>query len=240
MAVKRRDPEQIYRDVMAKFDVETRERIQGVIIDYGVEKADPFFLIFLAMGHLLTLVQTAPENWRALFDEFKGDLDAWTTQNLRTLEAINRQSEISDRLIRSFQELSNLTTSSSEETQRLHKELTRLNGELALFKDSLMQAVNQTASNSQTLLDQFRRTEQRVSVLERQLTWTLACSVVTLAFVVLCGSLAYGRLAGEVKFAQVLLAQERKRSIWTLEKANREECWFGIKPASDPQCQQFQ
>ena len=240
VATRRRDPEQIYRDVMAKFDAETRDRIQGVIIDYGVEKADPFFLIFLAMGHLLTLVQTAPENWQALFDEFKGDLDAWTTQNLRTLEAINRQSEISDRLIRSFQELSNLTTSSNDETQKLHRELTRLNGELALFKGSLTQAVNQTASNSKALLDRFQTTEQRVSLLENQLSWTLGCSIATLAVVLLGGALSHWRLAKEVEFAQMLLVQERKRSIWTLEKANREECWFGIKPLSDPQCHEFQ
>ena len=237
MVVKRRDPEQIYRDLMAKFDAETRDRIQGVIIDYGVEKADPFFLIFLAMGHLLALVETAPENWRALFDEFKGDLDAWTTQNLRTLEAINRQSEISDRLIRSFQELSNLTVSSNDETKRLHSELTRLNGELAQFKGSLTQAVNQTASNSKALLERFQKTEQRVSLLEDHLSWTLGCSIATLAVILLGGTFSHWRLAREVEFAQRLLVQERQRSGWMLEKANREECWFGIKPADDPQCQ---
>ena len=239
MATKRRDPEQIYRDVMAKFDAQTRDRIQGVIIDYGIEKADPFFLIFLAMGHLLTLVQTAPENWQALFDEFKGDLDAWTTQNLRTLEAINQQSQISERLIRSFQELSTLTTSSNDETLKLHRELTRLNTELEAFKGSLIQAVNQNTANSQTLLNRFQSNEKKVAQLERQMTWTLSCSAVTLAAVVIGGSISYGRLAKEVNFAQVLLVQERKRSIWTLEKATRAECFYGIKPQSDPDCQQF-
>ena len=71
------------------------------------------------------------------------------------------------------------------------------------------------------------------------MTWTLACSVLTLAAVVIGGSLSYGRLAKEVEVAQSLLVQERKRSIWTLEKANRAECFYGIKPQSDPQCQQF-
>lgn len=237
MATRRRDPEQIYRDVMAKFDAQTRDRIQGVIIDYGIEKADPFFLIFLAMGHLLTLVQTAPENWQALFDEFKGDLDAWTTQNLRTLEAINQQSQISERLIRSFQELSTLTTSSNDETLKLHRELTRLNGELEAFKGSLIQAVNQNTANSQTLLNRFQSNEKKVAQLERQMTWTLSCSAATLAIVFVGGAFSHWRLAKEVNFAQVLLVQERKRSIWTLEKANRAECWYGIKPQSDPQCQ---
>ena len=181
MATKRRDPEQIYRDVMAKFDAQTRDRIQGVIIDYGIEKADPFFLIFLAMGHLLTLVQTAPENWQALFDEFKGDLDAWTTQNLRTLEAINQQSQISERLIRSFQELSTLTTSSNDETLKLHRELTRLNTELEAFKGSLIQAVNQNTANSQTLLSRFQSNEKKVAQLERQMTWTLSWGTASVA-----------------------------------------------------------
>lgn len=238
MVIKRRDPEQIYRDVMAKFDAQTRDRIQGVIIDYGVEKADPFFLIFLAMGHLLTLVETAPENWQALFDEFKGDLDAWTTQNLRTLEAINRQSQISDRLIRSFQELSNLTTASSDGTQRLRSELTRLSSELATLKSSLTRTADRTEENSLALVKRFKSTEDRVKTLEKQLTWTSACSAVTLAAVVVGGSLGYRQLAKEVEFAQMLLVQERKRSIWTLEKANRAECFYGIKPPSDPQCQE--
>jgi len=237
VATKRRDPEQIYRDVMAKFDAQTRDRIQGVIIDYGVEKADPFFLIFLAMGHLLTLVETAPEHWQTLFDEFKGDLDAWTTQNLRTLEAINHQSQISDRLIRSFQALSNLTTSSSDETKKLNKELTRLNGELTQFKDSLMQAAARTEENSLALLKRFKRTEQQVEALESQQIWILNCSLAVLAVVLFGGLFSHWRLMQEVEFAQRLLVDERKRSIWVLEKANRAECWYGIKPASDPQCQ---
>ena len=234
---RRRDPEQIYRDVMAKFDPQTRDKIQGVIIDYGVEKADPLFLLFLAMGHLRALIETAPENWRALFDKFKKDLDAWTTQNLRTLEAINQQSQISERLIRSFQELSNLTTSSNDETIRLNKELTRLNGELETFKGSLMQSAARTEENSLALLKRFKRTEQQIEVLENQQTWILSCSAAILAVVVFGGALSHWRLMQEVEFAQRLLVDERERSIWTLEKANRAECWYGIKPASDPQCQ---
>ncbi|MFK8185265.1 MAG: DUF6753 family protein [Phormidesmis sp.] len=237
MARNRRDPEQIYRDVMAKFDPATRDRIQGVIIDYGVEKADPFFLVFLAMGHLLTLVQTAPENWQALFDEFKGDLDAWTTQNLRTLEAINQQSLISERLIQSFQELSSLTTSSSSETRKLHGELTRLNAELDSLKLSLSQAADRIDSSNQALAKKFGRTEKRVAALEGMLTWTLGCSAATLAAVVMGGAVAYGRLAKEVEFTQLMLVDERKKSGWILEKASRAECWYGIKPQSDPQCQ---
>ena len=237
VARNRRDPEQIYRDVMAKFDPATRDRIQGVIIDYGVEKADPFFLVFLAMGHLLTLVQTAPENWQALFDDFKGDLDAWTTQNLRTLEAINAQSQISERLIRSFQELSSLTTSSSDETRKLHGELTRLNTELDALKGSLNQAADRIDSSNQALAKKFGGTEKKIALLERQLTWTLGCSGATLVMLVVGGAISYGRLAREVEFTQLMLVDERKKTGWILEKANRAECWYGIKPQGDPQCQ---
>lgn len=240
MARKRRDPEQIYRDVMAQFDAETRARVQDVIISYDLDTADPFFLVFLAMGHLLTLVETAPENWQALFDDFKGDLDAWTTQNLRTLEAINQQSKLSERLIRSFQELSNLTTSSSAETRTLQVELTRLNSELDALKRSWGQATDRTERSNQALENRLKNTEHKIKALENQLTWTLVCSAATLALVLVGGTLSHRRLAKKVEWTQLLLVDERRRSIWTLEKANRAECFYGIKPQSDPQCQQFQ
>ena len=233
----RRDPEQIYRDVMAKFDPQARDRIQGVIIDYGVEKADPFFLVFLAMGHLLSLVEAAPENWKALFDEFKGDLDAWTTQNLRTLEAINQQSLVSERLIKSFQELSSLTAKSSEGTLRLKADLTRLTSELEAFKRSWEASASRIESSNLSLAKLFKGMEKRIVQLEGMLTWVWIFSVATLLAVVVMSSFTYWQLAKEANFTHRLLVDEREKSSWLLAKANRAECWYGIKVQSDPQCQ---
>lgn len=87
------------------------------------------------------------------------------------------------------------------------------------------------------LLSQFKSMEQKVEKLEDQQTWILNASAMILTFVVCGGVFSHWRLMREVEFAQRLLVDERKRSVWVLEKANRAECWYGIKPQSDPQCQ---
>lgn len=230
MAIRRRkDPDEVYRDVMASFDVETRARVQGFIISLGLDTHDPLFLFALASGYLVALVEQAPENWRALFDDFKQELGEWTTQNLRTLEAINQQSQSVDHLTISFQELSNLTISSNAGTQELRTALNQLIAVLKRHNGELGQIRSQTESSNQTLATRFSKTEKVVSGLESQRTWIWVIS----------GGLVWILCAGAL-LGYRQMAIQNERIGWLLEKANRQECLTGVKPADDPQCRQYQ
>ena len=230
MAIRRRkDPDQVYREVMASFDVETRARVQAFIISLGLDTHDPFFLFALASGYLVALVEKAPENWRALFDNFKQELEEWTTQNLRTLEAINQQSQSVEHLAISFQELSNLTISSNEETQELQIVLNQLIAVLKRHNGELSQILSQTRDSNQALETRFSTTEKVIISLESRRTWIWGINY----------GLMVGLIGGLIwlSWQQV---QQSERVGWLLEKANRQECATGVKPADDPQCRQFQ
>ena len=215
---------------------EHKARVRGLLMSYGVENDNEFYMLFVAFNHLTVLVQEAPENWRALFDDFEEKLDAWATQNLRTLEAINQQSDNTERMSRCFQELAKSMTSLSSETKASQARLETLNATLS----SLMGKVNQTESHSSNLLKRFKSAENKISRLENLVTLTSSASLALLAVIFIGGGLAYRQISQQNQLITWTLGQEYKRSGWLLEKATRAECANGMKPSSDPQCQQFQ
>ena len=221
---------------LAGQSAEVKARVQDILLRYDIDVENEFFLIFTAIGHLLAIVEESPENWRALFDEFERELEEWATQNLRTLEAINRQSDNTQRMSLCFQELAKSTINLSKETKASLTRLEKLNSLLS----GLTAKLDQTESLSQSLLSRFNQTDHRIERLERRVTLTSGCSLVLLALLLLGGGWAYRQIALEQEFTQVLQVGERKKTRWLLEKATRAECLNGIKPPSDPQCQQFQ
>lgn len=216
--------------------VEHKARVRGLLMSYGIEHDNEFYMLFVAFGHLTVLVQEAPENWRTLFDDFEAKLDQWATQNLRTLEAINRQSDQTERMSRSFQELARLTTYLSSETRASLTRLDRLNATLS----GLTGKLDLSESHSSNLLHRFKETDRRTERLENLVAWISGISLALAAVLVLGGGLAYRHIARQNEFIQMLQADQRRTSGWLLEKASRAECVNGIKPPSDPQCQQYQ
>ena len=215
---------------------EHKARVRGLLMSYGVEHDNEFYMLFVAFGHLTVLVQEAPENWRALFDEFEEKLDQWAQQNLRTLEAINQQSDNAERMSRAFHALVQSTTSLKQETEASLLSLDKLNTSLS----SLTGKLDLTESHSKSLLQRFKKTDQRIERLENLVTWISGCSLAVLLVLFFGGGLAYRHIAKQNHFIKVVLAHEDQRSGWLLEKANRQECVNGIKPPSDPQCRQYQ
>lgn len=217
--------------------VEHKARVRGLLLSYGIETDDhEFYMLFVAFGHLTVLVQEAPENWRTLFDEFEAKLDQWAQQNLRTLKAINQQSDNTERMTRGFQALVQSTTSLKQETEASLMRLDKLNVTL----NGLTGRLSQTENYSSSLLDRFRKTDQKIERLENLVTLTSACSLALLLVLFLGGVFAYRQIAKQNEFTQVLQGLTRKQTSWLLEKASREECANSIKPPSDPQCRQYQ
>lgn len=235
MLEKGRSRTALLDQALAGQSAEVRARVQNILLRYNIDVENEFFLIFTAIGHLLAIVEESPENWRSLFDDFEGELDQWATQNLRTLEAINQQSANTERMSLSFQALAKSTTSLSSETKASVTRLERLNATLS----SLAGQVSQSESLSSSLLQRFSGAEQRIGHLERLVTLTSSCSLVLLLVTVIGGGLSYRRIAQQNEFIKWVVANETERSEWLLEKATRAECLQGIKPPSDPQCQQY-
>ncbi|WP_038020454.1 DUF6753 family protein [Synechococcus sp. PCC 7335] len=199
-----------------------KARVRGVLRRLEIEDDDEFYIIITAIGYLMVLVEDAPENWRGLFDDFEEKLDAWSQQNVRTLEAIYQQADNTDRMAKCFRRLADSTTQLSSETKASLTRLTKLNGSL----DSLTGKLNRAESHSQQLAQMLQKSQLQLERLERRVTWTSSFSLAALVVLIVGGGFSYLRLA-----------HTSERAQWLLEKANRAECLSGIKPSSDSQCQ---
>jgi hypothetical protein len=82
MALSDRSRSELIDQALEGQSAEVKARVLAIIIRYNIDVRNEFFLIFVAIGHLLAIVEESPENWRALFDDFKRDLDQWTQANL--------------------------------------------------------------------------------------------------------------------------------------------------------------
>ena len=60
-----------------------KARVRGVLLRYGIEPDNEFYIIFVAIGQLLVLVEEAPEKWRSLFDDVHSELKQWSQENFK-------------------------------------------------------------------------------------------------------------------------------------------------------------
>lgn len=217
---------------------EVKARVQAIIIRYNIDVRNEFFLIFVAIGHLLAIVEIAPENWRSLFDEFERKLDEWSEQNLRTLAAIQQQGKETERMSQSFLKLTDSLKHSNSKTSELQttlislsKTFNRLNSKL----DGIQGESKTVLSKTEALSKKFETTESKLSNLENRVDWTWNINLGLIAVMLVC----LGAFAGSVWQQRAISSEQNERLGWLLDKANREECIDGIKPADDPQCQQY-
>ena len=220
-----------------------KARVRGVLRRLDIDDDHEFYIIVTAIGYLIVLVQDAPESWRQLFDEFEAELDEWSEQNLRTLAAINQQSELTERMSKGFRSLAASTNSLSSETKASQSRLQRLSDSLERSTQRLDKTESHSrelANYSRGLTEKFSHTDSRIKRLENLVIWISGCSLALLFTLFVGGVLAYRHVAHQNRIISWMMVGNSRRSEWMLDKANRAECVQGIKPPSDPQCQQFQ
>ena len=145
---------------------EVKARVLAIVVRYNIDVRNEFFLIFVAIGHLLAIVEIAPENWRSLFDEFERKLDEWSEQNLRTLAAIQQQGKETERMSQSFLKLTNSLKHSNSKTSELQttlislsKTFNRLNSKLDGIQGESKNGAQQDRSPQQEVRDDGKQTQ---------------------------------------------------------------------------------
>ena len=224
MSLENKNRAELVERALAGQSAEVKARVLAIIIRYDIDVRNEFFLIFVAIGHLLAIVEEAPENWRALFDEFERKLDEWSDQNLKTLAAIHQQGEAAERMSQSFLRLTDSLKGSATKTKELQSDLKALNRTLQTLSGSLG-SIN---SNSQALVSKFSRTEQLIEESQKQRTRASLISGSLLALL-FGGFMALG-------WQQY---RQGERIGWLLEKAARNECLTGVVPPETDGCQQY-
>ena len=218
---------------------EAKARVLGVLLRYGIDEDNEFFMIFVAIGHLLVLVEEAPENWQAFFDDIYGELNQWSSQNRKSLESLKLHTQTSAQLIQSLQRLIASMTASDDKSNKMLEMLNSLENRLSCTgsnSDSIRRRLNEMSEVIQFSSTKHNNTDNSIRHLQsiiNQQNWILSVSFwFSLALVI--GGCFLWRQNTQLQIQQ---QEQAEKMEWLLEKANRAECHYGIKPADDPQCQ---
>jgi hypothetical protein len=145
-------------------------RVLSLIIKFGIDPDEEFFLIIAAIGHLKVLVEDAPKEWQHLFELFSGELDQWATTNVEHLKLLASKTETIEHLALSCERLGNslelLQIVSQEQTNQLKSSIS-LSTELRELKQELKEGqrieagINQADSHLEKRDNPSRKSAQR-------------------------------------------------------------------------------
>lgn len=93
--------------VLAGKDPETKARTLDLIYRLRLEPTDELFLFCVAIGYLETIIVDAPEQWEAVFANFRTNLDQWKINHLKTLETSSHLADQIEQMTRSLMRQTN-------------------------------------------------------------------------------------------------------------------------------------
>lgn len=230
-----------------------KARVLGLLLRYGVDPDNEFFMIFAALGQLQVLVEDSPHAWQHLFSSFEGELNAWTETHLETLEALSDKAETTEKLAGISKELGTillrLTQSCNELMQRLERSDQLLMTSTGNWNRSLKTLNEAVTALTSTIHEQNTQTQDTLHILTaktqkpntplrsaRLLTFTLLLSLIGLGHQTYqlhqTGKETYKALEATTE----QLAQTKQQTQWLLHKANRRDCQEEILSGDNPIC----
>ena len=141
---------------------EFQAKVLRFALDSGMQPEDPAFRLVQYIGYLAQLTETAPDDWKQLFEELQEELDDWTELTTEQLKAAADQSETINNLATSCNKLGTalnaLDLTSQQQLEQL-KNLTEIS--------PLLRNVDQeipTLKKQLTSLNQLLRNNQPLSM----------------------------------------------------------------------------
>ena len=248
---------------------EEKARVRGVLLRFGIDTDHEFYVIFVAIGQLLVLVEEAPENWRSLFDDVHQELKQWSRENFKSLESIKQHAMTSAELIAVLRRLLDSMQRSQSWSQETAQGLSNLRLKLSSIDSGLSDLASSSRDSHQKLgqieailgvskvqldklMKQSNQSEDSLSLIVSQLSqfsendsrrrireWILSCSLAVLGLVAISQSFNNRAMRQQLADQEQRLRGQQETVDWIFRKANRAECVYGIKPPDDPQCRQY-
>ncbi len=223
-----------------------KANVLSYIVKYQIDPQDEFFIIFVALGTLETLIETSPQEWQELFKGFEGELGKWADSNLETLNLISEKARITERLASNSESLANTLTkfleASAEQTSQLREVNTLLTNFQSQSQTSLTKLKESTEKNS----NRFSQLESEVKKLNSTIENQSKSNPLNKKTGVWKDNLLIGLITtillmtGYFGFTQHRVNQSTNQRVqWLLEKANRIDCRMGIKKPDSPECKGF-
>ncbi|NJO93954.1 MAG: hypothetical protein HC820_05575 [Hydrococcus sp. RM1_1_31] len=224
---------------------ETRASVLEYMMKYGIDPENEFFIIFVALGELETLIEDSPQQWQDLFKQFQEVLTQWGEHEYRDVKTLAHKASVTELLAANSEKLSNSLVKLLEVCEGLMNQLQKANGlqlnslsQLQTSETELKNLVEQTRNDLSKLHNQIEALNSSLALQsnnpanQKQLAWTWKDSVLVglVAIAILTtamGSISQSRVSGEMG----------QKVQWLLQKANRQECRTGIKSIHSPECQ---
>ncbi|MBV6628283.1 MAG: DUF725 domain-containing protein [Rivularia sp. (in: Bacteria)] len=139
---------------------EFQAKVLRFAVDSGMQPEDPAFRLVQYIGYLAQLTETAPQDWKQLFEELQEELDDWTELTTEQLKTAADQSETINNLATSCNKLGTalnaLDLTSQQQSEQL-KNLSEISPllrnvaqEIPTLKKQLV-SLNQVLRNNQPL-----------------------------------------------------------------------------------------
>ena len=218
---------------LAGQSAETVQRVRDYARAFDLDDDDELFAFAAAMGLLKVLVQDAPDEWRALFDELRRDLENWAVRNRQSLSDLKDYAQSAKALGETMEEVIFATNKASDSRKLLKQEM--LDG-VQGNADLIRQLVRELGVR-------IRAAEAKLEVAQQRSSWAAIAAGVEAGaslLLLLTNGLSSARLSQQNRALQLRVESQQTELGYLLRKANRAECFYGIKPPSDPQCHQHQ
>lgn len=208
-------------------------RVRAYARAFDVEDDDEIFALMAAFGYLTILVEDAPEHWRALFDEVQQDLDDWAERNQRSFRQLEGYAKAADELAGVLRKAIGAIEAANTSRRALKQEVLKAIGENSALDRQLAKALGSRLNQAEQQLSAIRETNHVTTILA-------GVGVGVSVLLLLVGGVTAMQLSDQNRQLRQAVAAQQTELGWLLDKANRAECINGIKPRSDPQCQQYQ
>jgi uncharacterized coiled-coil protein SlyX len=110
---------------------EQRAEVLSLVVDYEIDPDSEFFLIFVAIGHLKSLIERAPDDWRELFNSIYKELDKCINLSLRQGTNFEEQTKTIKLLAESSNNLADQLIAAQQTSQQQQEQSRKLTESLS-------------------------------------------------------------------------------------------------------------
>jgi len=219
---------------------ETKARVLDLVLKLGVSPEDEFWLIFLAIGHLQALVESSPNTWQSLFEDFQQELSQWTDTNIQTLDLLASKAQAMKDLSHNANELTSILSTLVNTCSTLMQRLASSDATLNKSLNNWQRSTNSWTTNQESIQREIRILHQewqqaRNTITSQNTTGTSPANPWP-ARLALLGGIALATLTVFSWQTYQTMNDSSQRIEWLLQKQNRRDCKDGLLPPGSPLC----
>ena len=226
-----------------------KSRVYSLIVHWGIEPENEFFVIFIAMGQLVALVEEAPRRFDSSFEDFTDGINQWTKTNIQILNEIADKAKLTERLAGGTEKLAESSAQLVQVCSELIVQLKQSNGthrnfqspsptsednyEIVVKTQTLLKAIDQKLLTIEALISNPQQPQTQIKD-ELKVNLPKKGKLIWNVNLLCLGLLLLSSTSGILNWRSI--NQIDQRTNWLLEKANRQECLQGIKSVESIEC----